>query len=289
MSQRRLPLILSLLFHAILLLGLFSLADRTGKKEEAFVVELVSFDSGDSIASTSSGNSIGPPAAVPAPPVSSVRPKRPSLLHAKGDSPRFDASSKVVAEAASPSESQEQKALLSEAPGDLSQIAPPAPINTEAAPVTAELESAVRLVAEGRSSNPGSDEGMGRADSGSSGGGGPGPTVSDALPGGIAGVGGSGGAPRFIMPRSDGRSHPKPRYPEAARAEGREGTALLKVMILPTGAVGEAVVERSSGHPDLDQAAVDAVMKWTFLPARRGETPVSASIRIPVTFSLDRP
>ncbi len=255
MSQRRLPLILSLLFHAILLLGLFSLADRTGKKEEAFVVELVSFDSGDSIASTSSGNSIGPPAAVPA----------------------------------SPSESQEQKALLSEAPGDLSQIAPPAPINTEAAPVTAELESAVRLVAEGRSSNPGSDEGMGRADSGSSGGGGPGPTVSDALPGGIAGVGGSGGAPRFIMPRSDGRSHPKPRYPEAARAEGREGTALLKVMILPTGAVGEAVVERSSGHPDLDQAAVDAVMKWTFLPARRGETPVSASIRIPVTFSLDRP
>src|SRR5579871_2037589 len=122
MSQRRLSLILSLLFHAILLLGFFSVADRKGKKEEAFVVELVSFDSGDSTASVSGGDSIAPPAGVPSPPVPSMRPNRPSLLHAKGDSPRFEVSAKAdVVKVFSPPEAQEQKVIPSKTPADLSQ------------------------------------------------------------------------------------------------------------------------------------------------------------------------
>ncbi|MDC4227707.1 MAG: energy transducer TonB [Candidatus Manganitrophus sp.] len=103
--------------------------------------------------------------------------------------------------------------------------------------------------------------------------------VGDAFPGGIAGAGGGQAGPRFVIP-SAGRSNPKPRYPERARAEGREGTALLKVTVLATGKVGEALIEHSSGHADLDRSAVEAVMKWTFLPARRGRvrwSPRSAS------------
>ena len=102
---------------------------------------------------------------------------------------------------------------------------------------------------------------------------------------------GSGGGFASLpqMPRPDGRSNPKPDYPEAARAEGREGTVLLRVTVLPSGKVGEATVDRSSDHLDLDRAAIEAVMKWSFLPAREGGNPVSASIRIPVTFALNRP
>ncbi|MFY9268724.1 MAG: energy transducer TonB [Candidatus Manganitrophaceae bacterium] len=112
--------------------------------------------------------------------------------------------------------------------------------------------------------------------------------------GGFAGSGeesiGQGGtASRLIPPQPDGKLNPKPRYPEAARIEGKEGTALLKVTVLPTGRVGEALIERSSGHPDLDRAAVEAVARWTFSPARRGETPVVASVRLPVAFSLREP
>ena len=106
----------------------------------------------------------------------------------------------------------------------------------------------------------------------------------DAFPGGGGGRGQT--ASRFAVPMPGGRFNPKPRYPEAARAEGREGTVLLKVTVLPTGKVGEAITERSSGHTDLDRAAVEAVMKWTFVPARRGENPVMASVRIPVTFKI---
>jgi len=154
----------------------------------------------------------------------------------------------------------------------------------------ANLEPDFRLVAGvGRSEkgSGGAVSGEGAAD-GFPGGSTPRPTVGDALPGGAAGAGGGRSGPRFVIP-SAGRSNPKPHYPERARAEGREGTALLRVTVLSTGKVGAALIEQSSGHDDLDRSAVEAVMKWTFLPARRGENPVTSSVRIPVTFALDRP
>lgn len=180
-----------------------------------------------------------------------------------------------------------------EEPNPPPDLPPPSPDGTEEPlpEAQSDAEPSFRLVAEvdrfeKRPAGTIAGERTGR---GSSEGEAPQPTVGDALSAGVAGVGAGGAAPRFVMPSADGRSHPKPHYPQGARDEGREGTALLKVTVLPTGKVGEAMVERSSGYADLDQAAVDAVMKWTFLPARRGETPVSASIRIPVTFALNDP
>ena len=89
------------------------------------------------------------------------------------------------------------------------------------------------------------------------------------------------------LDRSPGYMHnPTPAYPRAARRRGEEGTVMLLVEVLSNGRVGRVDVEKSSGFELLDGAAVKAVRRWRFVPAKKGLTPVSARVRIPVEFSL---
>ncbi len=78
----------------------------------------------------------------------------------------------------------------------------------------------------------------------------------------------------------------KPRYPESARRAGAQGVTLLRVRVLENGRVGEVKIEQSAGFRDLDFAAVDAVKKWLFEPARRGKEAVSVWVMLPVKFEL---
>ncbi|HEY1235047.1 MAG TPA: TonB family protein [Candidatus Binatia bacterium] len=78
----------------------------------------------------------------------------------------------------------------------------------------------------------------------------------------------------------------KPRYPESARRAGVQGVTTLRVRVLDNGRVGDVVVEQSAGFHDLDSAAVDAVKKWLFEPARRGKEAVSVWVLLPVKFEL---
>jgi TonB family protein len=78
----------------------------------------------------------------------------------------------------------------------------------------------------------------------------------------------------------------KPRYPESARRAGVQGVTMLRVRVLENGRVGEVVIDQSAGFRDLDFAAVDAVKKWLFEPARRGKDAVSVWVMLPVKFEL---
>lgn len=82
---------------------------------------------------------------------------------------------------------------------------------------------------------------------------------------------------------------PLPRYPAAAREQGLEGVVVLAVEVLASGRVGAVHVSASSGAPVLDEAAVEAVRRWTFTPARRGARAVDSIVEVPVQFSLARP
>ena len=78
----------------------------------------------------------------------------------------------------------------------------------------------------------------------------------------------------------------RPGYPSSARRLGAQGTTMLRVHVLDDGRIGEVAIDQSAGHADLDQAAADAVRRWRFEPARRGEEKVAMWVRIPVEFKL---
>lgn len=82
-------------------------------------------------------------------------------------------------------------------------------------------------------------------------------------------------------------SNPKPKYPGIATSRGWEGTVRLLVKVSAAGDSEEVTVQRSSGYDVLDEAAIEAVEKWKFIPAKRGNTPVSSSVVVPINFVLN--
>lgn len=60
----------------------------------------------------------------------------------------------------------------------------------------------------------------------------------------------------------------QPKYPTSARSAGIEGVVGVKMLVNASGKVTEAIVVRSSGNAALDEAAVAAVYKWRFTPAK---------------------
>jgi TonB family protein len=59
----------------------------------------------------------------------------------------------------------------------------------------------------------------------------------------------------------------RPDYPEAAARDGAQGTVLLECRISETGTVDACVVSHSV-HPAADRAAMRAIRRWRYEPAR---------------------
>ena len=82
-------------------------------------------------------------------------------------------------------------------------------------------------------------------------------------------------------------THSTPPYPALAARLGEMGSVELRLVISPQGIVTDAVVVRSSGHDDLDQAARAWVMgHWRYRPAMRGGVAVPAVAEALVRFDL---
>ncbi|MGZ3254694.1 MAG: energy transducer TonB [Burkholderiaceae bacterium] len=80
--------------------------------------------------------------------------------------------------------------------------------------------------------------------------------------------------------------NPAPEYPLRAKRRGQEGTTFLSVRVGINGRALSAHVSRSSGIPELDEAALDAVRGWTFVPAKKGNEPVEGLVEVPVRFHI---
>ena len=91
-----------------------------------------------------------------------------------------------------------------------------------------------------------------------------------------------------IPPRSDAAhlNNPAPTYPSMSRRLGEQGRVVLDVYILANGQVGELRIKQSSGFKRLDDAAMQAVKKWQYVPARRGNEAIPFWYIQPLSFSL---
>lgn len=92
----------------------------------------------------------------------------------------------------------------------------------------------------------------------------------------------------LVQPRfnADYLDNPEPPYPSISRRMGEEGEVRLRVLVDPGGNAQRVEIERSSGYPRLDQAALDTVKRWRFVPARQGDQPVAAWVIVPIQFTL---
>ena len=77
-----------------------------------------------------------------------------------------------------------------------------------------------------------------------------------------------------------------PVYPDNARVGAVRGSVILEIQLDVTGKVTHASVLRSI--PFVDQAAIDCVMKWEFLPALIDGIPQPFHMMVYVAFPPDR-
>ncbi|WCG83281.1 energy transducer TonB [Pectobacterium sp. A5351] len=89
------------------------------------------------------------------------------------------------------------------------------------------------------------------------------------------------------LANADYLHNPAPSYPDVAISRGYEGTVLLNVQVRADGKVQTIRIHQSSGYSSLDEAARNTVLRWSFVPARRGNQPVSGWVVVPVDFSLN--
>lgn len=113
---------------------------------------------------------------------------------------------------------------------------------------------------------------------------------------GIAAGQNEGDAPQTLLSRASTGSQvpptflsrPEPVYPPDLLLQGVEGAVQLLVSVDRDGRVAAAAVHRSSGHPAMDQSALDAVQQWTFSPALRGHVRVQQTVIVPIHFRIRR-
>lgn len=86
---------------------------------------------------------------------------------------------------------------------------------------------------------------------------------------------------------ADYLQNPKPLYPPMSRRLGEEGKVILRVRVAASGAAQEVEVKQGSGFARLDAAARDAVSRWRFVPARRGDEAVESWVAVPIQFALE--
>ncbi|MFL1527169.1 energy transducer TonB [Pseudomonas sp. O230] len=96
-------------------------------------------------------------------------------------------------------------------------------------------------------------------------------------------------APAPVTPASANAAYlknPAPDYPSQAVRRGWEGTVLLRVHVLANGKPGEIQIQKGSGRDSLDEAAINAVKRWSFVPAKQGEVAQDGWVSVPIDFKL---
>lgn len=82
-------------------------------------------------------------------------------------------------------------------------------------------------------------------------------------------------------------NNPRPHYPNLSRRLGEEGKVLLRVRVGTDGQPLTVQLEKSSDFVRLDDAALQVVGRWRFIPAKRGDEAIEATVIVPIVFQLE--
>jgi periplasmic protein TonB len=93
-------------------------------------------------------------------------------------------------------------------------------------------------------------------------------------------------APAPVAHAAEFLSTPAPAYPTQAKLGGQQGRVVVRAWLEPDGDVSRAAVERSSGWPALDMAAMQGVSNWKILPGRGADGRAIDTVAVPVDFRL---
>ena len=79
-----------------------------------------------------------------------------------------------------------------------------------------------------------------------------------------------------------------PTYPSSLLSKGIGGRVLVTCTVDDTGRVVSTSIKQSSGHPDLDKAATNAVSKWKFKPGMKSGKKTKATCIVPFNFEVKK-
>ncbi len=79
----------------------------------------------------------------------------------------------------------------------------------------------------------------------------------------------------------------KPSYPSSCKRQGHEGTTVLEVKILSKGKCGSIEIIKSAGCESLDKAAIKALKKAKYIPAKRLGVSFTTTKKLAFNFKLE--
>ena len=96
-------------------------------------------------------------------------------------------------------------------------------------------------------------------------------------------------AAALVLPSSDADylNNPPPAYPRMSRRMGEQGTVIVRVFISVDGRAEQAEIRIASGYPRLDEAALETVKRWRYVPGKRAGQPEAMWFNVPIRFVLD--
>lgn len=95
--------------------------------------------------------------------------------------------------------------------------------------------------------------------------------------------------PKVELPSSDADylNNPKPAYPAISKRLHETGKVVVRVLIGTDGQASQPSIKTSSGFERLDQAALTTVMKWRYVPGKRGGVAEAMWFDVPVNWVLN--
>ena len=95
--------------------------------------------------------------------------------------------------------------------------------------------------------------------------------------------------PAVQLPSSDADylQNPRPPYPSISRRLNEQGKTTVRVLIGADGLPQRAEIARSSGFARLDDAAMATVLRWRYVPGKRGGVAEAMWFNVPINWVLE--